>query len=259
MEAIKEILESLNNRVKTPVFGSVFTAFVVWNWKSFYFVLFTDIPVVFRFIYAERQINLGSYLIPLFIGVAFVLLAPYVAYVATVLTRWPIKKRREVVDGMALERLQIKNVMKAELLKSAKIEQATRDADLAPDISEKLDKDISEQVDKVISGLGSEAESVKVRKMSLTLSKSERDFLTLAFNASGSINVTGFPNGPIISVGQEMFSNSTRPTGASQLQLINRFVDYEFLKKISSDGSDFDKYKITLLGAGVVREIKLLT
>jgi hypothetical protein len=55
MDSIKEIFEALNQRIKPPIWGYIFFAFVGVNWKALYYLSFSGKPALMKFNYFDAN------------------------------------------------------------------------------------------------------------------------------------------------------------------------------------------------------------
>lgn len=127
MSTINEIFETFQNRVKSPVFGSVVFSFLVWNWKAVLFLAFeTNASMVQRFQYFENETNRWDlFFWPLLFGVTLALVLPFVNLLASRLIKWPVQELRMLGIRAASER----DTEKQKLARLRRTEEAEHDKD----------------------------------------------------------------------------------------------------------------------------------
>ncbi len=78
---MKDILEALDSRIKSPVFGYFILSMVAVNWKPFFFLFFDDGSVISRIIYFEVNTTSTSlFFYPIFLSGLYSLIYPWVQY-----------------------------------------------------------------------------------------------------------------------------------------------------------------------------------
>ena len=130
MESIKEIMDALSNRVRSPILGSIVIAFAVWNWREVLTLLFGEGVFEDRLGVLHTGLIWYDYAAPVVLGLVYFWLAPRIDVYATKAVIKPNEERRAIVDGMAAKRLHNRNALKVELNEAAKLEAEAQIAKL---------------------------------------------------------------------------------------------------------------------------------
>lgn len=142
METFKDFFEALENRVKSPVFGSILVSFIAINWKELFFLFFANTPVLDRLSYFEEGTGLISLLVmPLIVGTLIAILAPWVKFGGTYLARLPVQKTKSVQNTMVHQLL----VEKQKLEDTRRSYQASKEQTLIEQA--KRDQEVKNQID----------------------------------------------------------------------------------------------------------------
>lgn len=89
---LKDVVATLNGRLRSHFFGSAFLAFVGTNWKVLFYLFFADRPVRAKFLFFDENTDAYSLLVvPVLIGLIIAMASPWIklfgAYIATLPTR----------------------------------------------------------------------------------------------------------------------------------------------------------------------------
>lgn len=97
MDKLGDLLEALENRLRSRVVGSILIAFLFLNWKSIYFVIFGDVPAVEKFSFVDaHSSSLRTIILPLALGVIASIVLPWVNYLSIKLAAFPEILQRKV-------------------------------------------------------------------------------------------------------------------------------------------------------------------
>ena len=97
MDSIKEFLEAMSTRVKSPVIGSVIISFVLWNWKVLFYLAFAKSTSIEKFGYFDAHMSIYSILIiPVLFGVVFSMISPWIRLYAAKFVKLPVEKYHEL-------------------------------------------------------------------------------------------------------------------------------------------------------------------
>jgi len=117
MDGIKEILDALNTRIRSPIFGSIAIAFIFTNWKSLFYLAFSNTTVSAKFFYFDANTTVWSLIvIPMVIGLALAIASPWIALFSSQIAEFPTSKRKL---------LQVDSVHKS-LLRKQELEQTRK-------------------------------------------------------------------------------------------------------------------------------------
>lgn len=154
LDVFKESAEAWLQHIKSPLIGSIVLSFIAINWKAIFFVVFSDVPILFRFWYFDSQTSLITLLaLPAFFGVLIGLETPYINFGASRTAKFAIEKGRipsarsasvvmaEKVE-LAAQREKDAASFKNAALENAQADQAIGDAELDDDIRAELQNKI---------------------------------------------------------------------------------------------------------------------
>jgi hypothetical protein len=152
---VKEVVEAVNNRLKTPYFGYSILAFFALNWRGFFYLVFSNGKPEEKLALFDTQTDFYSLLIyPLMIGALVAATAHWLRFLFGVIERKP----KELVENLQLEAEHNKTIRQTQLEQSRSnlfavkeqelIERAKRDEEVA-------DIEDSDSKEKLISQLNS--------------------------------------------------------------------------------------------------------
>lgn len=83
METIKDFLESIvdsyKDRIKSPLIGSFMISFMIFNWRAFAILIFSDWPIHTRIKWVEEHYSENkNFVWPILISIFYVLILPYI-------------------------------------------------------------------------------------------------------------------------------------------------------------------------------------
>lgn len=120
----KQIFSAFSQRIKSPILGYILIAFLILNWKSIFLMVFSDSPILFRFMYVEFNANIWtSYILPVLFGVGAALIGPWVALWAATWTEKPVTKKKFL-------ELKAANKLKTEELRLAEVKNEEVDSEI---------------------------------------------------------------------------------------------------------------------------------
>jgi len=200
MNEIKEIFESLAVRIRSPVFGYAFFAFLIINWQPLFFLLFAETPVTEKFSYFDSNTEKWSLLWwPLIIGVLLGLITPYFRWLLTWLGAMPATKRsliqvkaqHAVLKEKTLLKRQIENLFSLE--EESLIERAKRDEAVESISDEQRREGLQAQIESLRAEL---AEQLRDRSVidGGTFGEVEKARLSVGGHKSGSKAVLSVKN-----------------------------------------------------------------
>jgi hypothetical protein len=153
---LKEVVEAVNNRIKSPYFGYSILAFLTWNWKALFLFATSKADPPLRIAAFEEQTNYFSLFVgPLLVGVLVAAATYWIKLGFELVARKPLGR----LDSLALEALHAKTIKQTELeqarskLFAAKeeelIDRATRDAKVEQISDESTKENLSIQLEKL--------------------------------------------------------------------------------------------------------------
>ena len=156
---MKEIFETLNTRIKSPIFGYFVFAWLALNWAQLFELVLEDRSAVDRVTTFKQQTSfVGLFVLPSIVSFGLALTYPWVNYLFLKLCQKPTDLRNtlqaESENTLLLKKLEYENA-RQELMLSKEtnlIEQAKRDQEIRSiqdnEVREKLQNQIDELRDK---------------------------------------------------------------------------------------------------------------
>jgi hypothetical protein len=163
MEFFKELVSVLSGRVKSNIFGYTFLAFLIYNWRPLFFLLFSDASVLARLTFFDMKTDEFSlFFMPIISGIVLTIVVPWVNLAGAYAVAWPVRLFRGLQDIEALKTSLHKAELEAKLqlvIERKKIEEA-KILDEAKglenkEIREKFERDI--EIGRRLSGDPSDA------------------------------------------------------------------------------------------------------
>ncbi len=133
---LKEVFEAAEERIKSPILGSIVIAFILMNWKAVYFVVFSGDIALMKFNYFDANTTAKSLLLPIPIGFAAALVVPWVSFIGSFLVELPNRKMKLLQDESTHKILQEKNKLatvrenKKTIYENSLIAEAKRDQEI---------------------------------------------------------------------------------------------------------------------------------
>ncbi len=152
MDTLKEFLESLSQRIKSPIFGSVLVSFFIINWRAIAILLFDDRGLIERMDLFDGMTSWMTLLLsPFVLGLFLALVAPWVAYLGAYWAEKPTNLRRIREVKAASEVARIKAQLGEELNREVDtlIASAKQDAEVAQIEDKDLREDLQRQIDEL--------------------------------------------------------------------------------------------------------------
>lgn len=97
LETLKEIAEAWSQRARSPIIGSILLAAILINWQPFWYLLFSERPVLQKFRYFDANTDASSlFWWPIFFGLSAAMLVPWIRLLGVVIVRMPTKLARRL-------------------------------------------------------------------------------------------------------------------------------------------------------------------
>lgn len=81
VDALGQVLEALQSRIKAPYFGYIFLAFVAFNWEALFYLFFSGSPAIGKLQYFNGHSDRYHLIVyPLFVGLAATFAAPWLTW-----------------------------------------------------------------------------------------------------------------------------------------------------------------------------------
>lgn len=102
MDWLKDIYDAHNQKIKSPILGSIILAFIAWNWQAIFYVLFASNSVRMRLEYWDANVLFWQdYLMPLAIGLVLALSMPLISLLGAYASAWPTNELRRFTNKQA--------------------------------------------------------------------------------------------------------------------------------------------------------------
>lgn len=126
MSNLNDIIETFQNRVKSPVFGSVVLAFIGFNWRELAYLIFeTTVPILKRTAHFDANTNVWSLFFgPIIIGSILALVMPWVTDWFSRAVERPVVNRRLLGARSASKVMEEKEKLAKIRLVNKKIDDA---------------------------------------------------------------------------------------------------------------------------------------
>lgn len=110
---IKEIFQSLfdssNERIKNPFIGSYITAFIVYNWRAFFLLLFSKASIEDKIVVINNEYCCKEAIIwPLLIAIFYILILPYLNLFFDSLLTYSNDKKNKRIKASVISKLEQK-------------------------------------------------------------------------------------------------------------------------------------------------------
>ena len=153
---MKEIIEAIGARIKSPVLGYYSLAFTIINWKPIFYLFFQSEGVIERFTYFDENTSFVSLLIfPILYASLFAVTYPWINYFFLMLCSKPTDLKNSL-QAQSEHKLLIKKQeleeARAMLLETAEREligRAKRDEELAEIENEDLRKKLKSEIEEL--------------------------------------------------------------------------------------------------------------
>lgn len=156
MGQVRDFIETLNERVRSPILGSILISFLVINWRPLFYLLLSDQEIETRFAFFDQSTSISTlYVFPVVVGIIIGLVAPWLSYFGSWVASQPVHRQRIMADRFASIRLHEKAKLaqareyQQSVLEQSTIDRTKRDIEIDniedPETREKLRDEISLQ------------------------------------------------------------------------------------------------------------------
>jgi hypothetical protein len=246
---VKEVVDAVNNRIKTPYFGYAILAFIALNWRGFFFLVLSKGKPEEKLALFDAQTDIYSLLIyPLAIGAVVAATAHWLKFLFGIIERKP----KELVENILLEAEHKKTIKQSQLEQSRSnlfavkenelIDRAKRDEAVA-------DIDDSETKEKLIKQLDSiraerdmlSSELQSKQQPENTLSKEAKEILVAASSdKNGNIMKISSLSDRAIQAGKNSFGSKDQKSFVKYEAALDQLVEHDFVKELGHKGEVFE-------------------
>lgn len=250
---MKDLLDAIGARIKSPYFGYSVFAFIALNWRPLFILIVSTTSPQQRIADFDSQTNVLTLLVyPLLFGFIIALSTPWIRFAFEYISRKPF----ELSDSLKLE-AQNKNLIKQAQLEQSRseylavkeselIERAKRDEALSEisdeDAKAKLSKEI-DQLRKLRDNLSSELNSNSKDPLSILVNLSNEAtelLLEAAKTKDGTIMIRNTLGGRSIHSGGKTFGKESSQDFARYEEAIKQLTDSGLLKARGFKGEIFE-------------------
>jgi len=257
---VKEVVDAVNNRIKTPYFGYAILAFIALNWRGFFLLVLSKGKPEEKLALFDAQTDIYTLLIyPLVIGAVVAATSHWLKFIFGILERKP----KELFENIQLEAEHKKTIKQSQLEQSRSdffavkenelIDRAKRDEAVA-DI-EDLDKKekLIKQLDSVRAERDKLSNELRNKQLENTLSKEANEILVAASSyKDGTIMKICTKSDRAIQAGNESFGSKDQKSFVKYESALDQLVEHDFVKELGNKGETFE---ITNKGWELVEEL----
>ncbi|HFD31677.1 MAG TPA: hypothetical protein ENJ28_03030 [Gammaproteobacteria bacterium] len=252
---MKEIVDAIGTRIKSPYFGYAVFAFIALNWRALFILLLSDVSPQERILEFNNETSIWTLLVlPLSFGFIVALSSPWLRLFFESVSRKPF----ELTDTLKLEAQHKNTIKQAELEQSRSnlfaikekelIERAKRDEEVAEITDEETKERLSqelEQLRKERDKLSSELSNRKNKSDPLSdllelSNKAAKLLLEAAKDKNGTIMVSNTLGGRSFQVGSETFGKENSREFSKYEEGLEELVTFGFVKERGGKGEIFE-------------------
>ena len=246
---MKEVVDAVNNRIKTPYFGYAILAFIALNWRGFFLLVLSKGKPEEKLALFDAQTDVYTLLIyPLVIGAVVATTAHWLKFLFGVIERKP----KELVENLHLEAEHKKTIKQSQLEQSRSdlfavkenelINRAKRDEAVADIEDSETKEKLIKQLDSIRAErdmLSSELQSKQQPENNL--SKEAKEILVAASaDDNGSIMKISTMSDRTIQAGKNSFGTKDQKSFVKYEAALDQLVTYEFVKELGHKGEVFE-------------------
>jgi hypothetical protein len=252
---MKELIDAIGTRIKSPYFGYSVFAFIALNWRPLFSLLLSETSPGERIVVFDNQTTTLSLLIlPLTFGFIVALCSPWIRVAFEYFSRKPF----EISDTMKLE-AQHKNTLKqAELEQSQSdlfaikeqelIERAKRDEKVAEISDEETKAKLSQEIDQLReerNNLSHQLNSKDGKSDSLSAltnltNEATKLLLEAAKTKNGAIMVSSTLSGRSINIGNNAYGKESARDFSRYEEGLEQLIELQYVKERGHKGEIFE-------------------
>ena len=246
---MKEVVDAVNNRIKTPYFGYAILAFIALNWRGFFLLILSKGKPEEKLALFDAQTDIYTLLIyPLAIGALVAATAHWLKFLFGIVERKP----KELVENLQLEAEHKKTIKQSQLEQSRSnlfavkenelIDRAKRDEAVADIEDSETKEKLIKQLDSIRAErdmLSNELQSKQQPENMLT--KEAKEILIAASSdKNGNIMKISTMSDRTIQVGKNAFGSKDQKSFVKYEAALNQLVDHYFVKALGHKGEVFE-------------------
>lgn len=197
-ELIKELMNSAKERAKTPIAGSFVLAFLLYNWRPLFLLMFSDASMEDRIALIDKDYcNTWAIVIPFISAALYVGLVQYIMLVFDYATTYAYNNRkvnkysRQQHDLRAYRQV-LKEQRQNEDIRSGNLAQSQLNDEVERlkgelEVAIKTKQDVVENSDRVISKISDNFERLKSRNEELSKELSDKNIIDIDYVENSKI------------------------------------------------------------------------
>ena len=233
---MKDVVEAINTRIKSPYFGYAFLAFIALNWRGmFLLAVSTGTPIERLKLFDAETSYWTLVVLPLIAGALVAASTHWLKYLFLLVARKPL----DLIDTSHLEADHRKMIRQAELeqvradlaanKESELIERAKRDESISEISDESKKKELEEKIGKIR----------KERDFKLT--NTAIDLVSAAASDDkGTIMVPKTLGEQSVQAGNRSFGRKSKRDYAAYKSALNELLSHGYVASVGVDGSIFE-------------------
>jgi hypothetical protein len=247
--SVKEVVDAVNNRLKTPYFGYAILAFIALNWRGFFLLVLSKGKPEEKLALFDAQTDIYTLLIyPLVIGAVVAATAHWFKYLFGLIERKP----KELVENQQLEAEHKKTIKQAQLEQSRSdlfavkenelIDRAKRDEAVA-DIEDLETKEkLIKQLDSIRTERDMLSNELQMKhRPEDGLSQEAKEILVAASSDDrGNIMKIKSLSGRNIQAGKSSFGSKDQKSFVKYEAALEQLIEHNFVKELGHKGEVFE-------------------
>lgn len=174
----KEFIEAAEQRIKSPLVGSMALSFAVYHWRPLLHLFFSDETIEVRIeAFAANFGNLSAVLGPVIIGILIALASPWIKFFSALIAEAPSRRLKLLQDLSAHRVLTIKNELEVErqrarqVLEDNIVEKAITDQKISEIEDDSIRKEAEKEIESVRMGDSKVPNKIHMISENLTVSQ----------------------------------------------------------------------------------------
>lgn len=246
---MKEVVDAVNNRMKTPYFGYAILAFIALNWRGFFLLVLSKGKPEEKLALFDAQTDVCTLLIyPLAIGAVVAATTHWLKYLFNLIERKP----KGLIENLQLEAEHKKTIKQTQLEQSRSdlfavkekelIDRAKRDEAVA-DIE---DSETKEKLIKQLDSIRTERDILsnelqRKQQPENSLSKEAKEILLAASSDDrGNIMKISTTSDRTIQAGKNTFGSEDQKSFVKYEAALEQLVENSFVKELGHKGEVFE-------------------
>ncbi|WP_444941256.1 hypothetical protein [Microbulbifer sp. ZKSA004] len=232
---MKDVVDAIDSRIKSPYFGYAFLAFITLNWRGIFLLVVSSGTPTERLALFDEETNYWTLVVlPLIVGALVAASTHWIKYYFLLIARTPVDR----IDASHLQAEHRKAILQGELEQKRADLAARKEKELIE--RAKIDESISEISDES-KKKELEVEIGKIRKQrDFNLTSTAIDLLTAAAaDEKGIIMVREVMGGQSIQAGNRSFGKDSKRSYAKCRSALQELIKESFVAASDTTGNNF--------------------